>query len=102
MAEDISQLLSMRCTLIKKRSRNIIEVSINSIFQKYGIKRDACHGDNLNGAHVRRLMADSDDITHELFILLKDFSRGYITNENFEQVSRTHAKLLRHIEGDLY
>ena len=59
-----------------------IEVVINSIFHKYGIKREAYHGGQLNGVCVRRLMADSEDIIHEFFILLKGCSRGYITNKN--------------------
>ena len=48
---------------------------------------------------VRRLIADSEDIIPENFILLKGCSRGYVTNENVEQVCRTHAKLLRQMYG---
>ena len=37
-------------------------------------------------------MADSEDIIHGNFILLKGCSRGYVTDENVEQVWRIHAK----------
>ena len=37
---------------------------------------------HLNGVCVRRLVADSEDIIHENFILLQGFSRGYVANEN--------------------
>ena len=52
---------------------------------------------HLNGVCVRRLVADSEDIIHENFILLQGFSRGYVANENCKQVCGTHAKLLRQI-----
>ena len=45
-------------------------------------------------------MYDSEDIIHEIFILLKGCSIGYVTDENFEQVCITHAKLLCHIDSD--
>ena len=45
-------------------------------------------------------MADSEDIIHGIFILLKGCSRGYVTNENAEQVCRKHAKIIRQIDGD--
>ena len=44
-------------------------------------------------------MADSQDITHEMFILLKYCSIGYATNENVEHVCITHAKLIHHLDG---
>ena len=45
-------------------------------------------------------MAEYEDIMHGIFILLKDFSRGYVTNENVKQVCRTHTKTLHQIDGD--
>ena len=48
---------------------------------------------------VRRLMAESEDIIHEIIILLKGCSKGYVTDENVEQVCRTNAKLLRKLGG---
>ena len=53
---------------------------------------------HLNGVCVGRLVADSKDITHKFFILFKGCSRGYATNEDAEQVCRTHAKLLRQLD----
>ena len=49
---------------------------------------------------VLGVVADSEDRILELFILLKGFSRGYVTNGNSERVCRTHAKLLHQIDGD--
>ena len=66
----------------RRCSEDGIEVEINRIFQKYGIKREAYHGGQLNDVCDRRLMTDSEDIIHEIFILLKGYSRGYVTNEN--------------------
>ena len=63
-------------------SEDGIEVSINRIFHKYGIKIEYYHRGHFNGVCVRRLMADSEDTIHEIFILLRGFSRGYVTNEN--------------------
>ena len=80
LAEEISQLLTRRCTSIEKLkyyrryrrcSENGIEVSINRIFHKYGIKIEACHGGLLNGVCVRRLMADSENIIHDFFWLVE-------------------------------
>ena len=53
----------------------------------------------MNGVCVRCLTADSEGIIHEIFISLKGFSRGYFTDENYEHVCRTHAKLLCCIDG---
>ena len=36
-----------------------IEVAINRIFHRYGIKIEADHGGQINGVCVRRIMADS-------------------------------------------
>ena len=44
-------------------------------------------------------MYDSEDIMHELFILLKGCSRSYVTDENVKQVCITHAKILCQIDG---
>ena len=85
--------------IYRRCSEDDIEVAINMIFHKYGIKIEAYHRGQINGVCVRRLMADSEDIIHELFILLKGYSRGYVTDEKSEQVCRTHAKLLHQIYG---
>ena len=107
MAEDISQLLTRGYTLIKKLegcrryrrcSEDVIKVEINIIFQKYGVKREAYHGGQVNGVCIMRLVADSGDIIHEFFILLKGCSRGCVTGESSEQVCRIHAKLLCQID----
>ena len=91
LAEEISKLLTRRCTLLEKLkyywryrrcSEDFVEVAINRIFQKYGIKREAYHGGQLNDVCDRRLMTDSEDIIHEIFLLLKGCSRGYVTDEN--------------------
>ena len=63
------------------------------------LKERRTMGVHINDVCVRRLMADSEDIIHGIFILLKGCSRGYVTNENVEQVCRTHAKLLPHLDG---
>ena len=108
MAEEISQLLTRRFTLIKKlkyyrRYRQCSEdstgVAIHSIFQKYGIKIEPYHGGQINVVYVRRLMADSEDIINEFSILFNGCSRGYVTYENVQQVLRTHAKLLHQLDG---
>ena len=46
-------------------------------------------------------MADSEDIIHGNFILLKGCSRGYVTDENVKQVCITYAKLIRQIDDAL-
>ena len=83
----------------RKCSEDGDEVATNKILHKYGIKREAYHGGQLNGEFIRRLMAESEDIIHGIFILLKGCSRGYVTDKNVEQVCRTHAKLLRQLNG---
>ena len=50
---------------------------------------------------IKRLLDGSEDIINILFILLKVYSRGYVMDENVEQVCITHAKCLRHIDGAL-
>ena len=42
-------------------------------------------------------MAYSEDIIHEIFVLLKGCGRGYVTDEHFKKVCRTNATLLRRI-----
>ena len=42
-------------------------------------------------------MDDSEDKIHGIFILLKGCIRGYVTDENSEQVWITHAKILRQL-----
>ena len=61
-----------------------IAFSINRIFQKYGIKREAYHGVQINDVCVRWFMAETEEIMHAIFIFLKGSSRGYGTNENIE------------------
>ena len=39
-----------------------IEIKINGIFHKYGIKREAYYGAQLNDVCVRHLIADYEDI----------------------------------------
>ena len=82
--------------LYRRCSEGGVEVSINRIFQKYGIKRETYHGIQINGVCVRRLMAESEDIIQKK---LKGCSRGYVTNENIKQVFITHAKLLHHLDA---
>ena len=83
----------------RRYSEDGIEVEINRILHKYGIKREAYHGGNISGVRVRRIMADYEDIIYEIFILLKGFSRDYVTDENVEQACRTHAKKSRQLDG---
>ena len=73
LAEDISQLCTSRFTLTEKLkdyriyrrlSEDGIEVATNRILQKYGIKRYAYHGGQLDCVCVRCLMSDSEDIIH--------------------------------------
>ena len=73
---------------------DVIEFSINNIFHKYRINIDTYHGGQINALRVRLIMADSEDIMHETFILLKCCIRGYVTDENIKYVCRTHAKPL--------
>ena len=47
-------------------SEDVIEVAINSIFHKYGIKREAYHGDQINGVCVMRIMDDYEYIIHKI------------------------------------
>ena len=82
-------------------SEDGIEVAMNMIFHKYEIKIEAYHGVHINGVCIRCLIADYKDIIHEIFILLKVCSKGYVTDENFEQVFIIHEKLLCQIDGDL-
>ena len=49
----------------RRCSEDVIEVAINRIFQKYGIKIEAYRGGHINGVRASRLMADSEDIIHE-------------------------------------
>ena len=85
----------------RRCSEDGIEVAINSILHKYGIKREAYHWCQLNGVCGMCLMSDYEDKIHEFFILLEGCSRGYVNDENFEQVRRTHEKLLHNIDGAL-
>ena len=48
---------------------------------------------------VRRLMADSEDMMHEFFILLKVSSRGYLTDKNIKQMCKTYEKLLHNLDN---
>ena len=72
-------MLTRQRTLIEKLKYNQryiwysedgIEVSINIIFHKYGIKREVYHGGQINGMFVRNVMYYSEDIIHD-FIFLK-------------------------------
>ena len=80
MSEEIYQIFTRIFALIEKLkyyqryircSEDGIEVAIDRIFHKYEIKREVYHGSQINGVCVRRLMNDSEDIMHEIFILLK-------------------------------
>ena len=44
-------------------------------------------------------MDDSEVIMHQLFILMKGRSRGYVANENAKKLCITYAKLLCHIDS---
>ena len=101
LPEKISQLLTSICTLIERlnyywRYRQWngdgIEVAINRIFHKYGIKREDYHEGQIKGVCVRHLMDESEDIIHGFFIFLKNCSWGDVTNENVKHVCRTHAR----------
>ena len=47
-------------------SEDGIEVAINRIFHKNGIKIEAYHEDQINGVCVRRIMDDSWCIIHKI------------------------------------
>ena len=66
LSNDTHQLLTRRCMLIEKLknyhrcrrwNEDGIEVSIYRISRKYGIKREAYHGSQLDGVCIRRLVA---------------------------------------------
>ena len=73
LAEEISQLIIRRSMLIenlkdyeryRQWSEYDIEVVINRISHKFGIKIEAYYGFQLNSVCVRRLMAGSEDIIY--------------------------------------
>ena len=53
----------------------------------------------LNFECVRCRVEDYKNIINEKFKLFKDYSKGYVNNENVKQVSRKHENLLCKING---
>ena len=83
LVDNIPPLSTRGCTLIENMkgfqiyrwySDYGIEVKMNSIFQKYGIKTETCHGVYINGVCVRHLIDYSEDTIQKLFILSKEMS----------------------------
>ena len=72
---------------------------ISKIWKQYHIVREAYHGGDFNGVCVRRFMASANKNMEEIAAVLKQESKGHVSNAEIDRICAQYADLFTCMDG---